>query len=101
MQSLLNNAVTVQDQAQLLPQLPAHIHPQLRQLQVHLRPAPTALPTPIQAPTNQLPLHIPQQVLPQLPTKGALLNGHSVVAPTSAPFTVQMRHGLICSVTAG
>lgn len=100
-QSLLNNFTTVQGQAQLLPQLPARIRPHLPQLQVHLHPASTPLPHSIQAPTHQLPLHLPQQVLPQLLTKGALLNGRSVAAPTSAPPTVQMRHGVICSVTVG
>ncbi len=89
--------MTVQGQAQLLPQLPAHIRPHLHQLRVHLHPAPTTLPHPIQAPTH----HLPQQVLPQLLTKGALLNGRSVVAPTSAPPIAQMWYGVICSVTVG
>lgn len=93
--------MTVQGQAQLLPQLPAHIRLHLHQLQVHLHPAPTTLPHPIQAPTHQLSLHLPQQVLPQLLTKGVLLNGRSVVAPTSAPHIAQMRHGVICNVTVG
>lgn len=93
--------MTVQGQAQLLPQLPAHSRPHLHQLRVHLHPAPTTLPPPIQAPTHQLPLHLPQQVLPQLLTERALLNGRSVVAPTSAPPIAQMWHGVICSVTVG
>lgn len=91
----------MQGQAQLLPQLPAHRHPHLHQPQLHLHPAPTTLPHPIQARIHQLPLQLPQQVLPQLLTKGALLNGRSVVAPTSAPPTAQMHHGVICSVTVG
>ena len=94
-----NSFITVQGRVQLLPQLPAHICPHLHQLQVHLHPAPTTLPHLIQTPTHHLPLHLPQQVLPQLLTKRALLNGRSVAAPTSAPPTAQMRHGVICSVT--